>query len=69
MKLELKQEKCPFCGDTEVIIGKDARDVSPQEGIPTWIECVMCGARGPSVYEIDHGGFFRALGAWNGREK
>ena len=41
---------CPFCGSNELGIGRGTED---NEGFPTYIYCVTCGANGPWIYTRD----------------
>lgn len=48
----LEVHPCPFCGGTDLGIGRGTED---SEGYPTYVYCADCGARGPYIYTRSKG--------------
>jgi len=50
----MKAKACPFCGSTDLGIGRKTRDA---EGWPTYVYCAECGTNGPWFYTMGKGHF------------
>jgi len=47
---------CPFCGSMRLNIGRnlDYKALDRDGGIPTFVYCADCKARGPMIYVVDN---------------
>ena len=50
MKDDLEITPCPYCGSTNLGIGRGTED---REGYPTYVYCGDCGAQGQWIYTRD----------------